>query len=341
MGWRLNPKQESENFKINGSKVMIKFAFSTIIFTLAACVTAFSFVEKHIAASDEVVILLDNSGTYTARRADALNKATELLNSIAQTKVQRWETSVINITIISLDAVPEVIWHGNLNELKAVKPSEWTNRFNARTDYAQCTDVDAAFILAAGRLQGDPKYVSKYIFAFTDLIHEPPLDSIRKCRPPSHPSTPGAAFPWESFRDVSVCIFWVPPEQKLAWQRSVAEHGLSSSFSLYSSSESGEVKPVPPPKPAVKLTDADKEADRAAYIQFGYTVLTWLAIGVGSALLLLIGLYIFGNRLRATRRAGGPQSTRQNVRPLPASALTASRRHAQTPVRPGGTTLGR
>lgn len=336
----MNPKQESRTFKINRSKVMIKLTFSTIIFTLAACVSGFPYVEKSIAASDEVVVLLDNSGTYTARRADALNKATELLNSIAQTKVKRWETSTINITIISLDAVPEVIWHGNLTELKAVKPSEWTDRFNARTDYRQCTDVDAAFTLASDRLQGDPKYVGKYIFAFTDLINEPPTNSIRKCRPPSRPSLPTDAFPWDSFRDVSVCVFWVPPEQKLAWQRAVAEHGLSSSFSLYSTSESSQVKAVPPPKPEVKITDADKEADRTAYVQYAYTVLTWLLIAVGGALLLFVGLYFFGKRFRTTGPAGGSQRSRHGIRPLPASALSAPRRPGQVPP-PGGTTLHR
>src|ERR1044071_753072 len=117
--------------------------------------------------------MLDGSSSYKARRVEAINRALTLLDSIAQTKVHRWEQSTDKIAIITIDAVPEVIWQGSIRDLKALKQSDWTERFKARTDYENCTDVEAVFQLAAKNLRGDPKYVSKYLLPYTALIHEP------------------------------------------------------------------------------------------------------------------------------------------------------------------------
>ncbi len=313
---------------------MLRIAISTLLLTLV-CLAVYADDAENISASNEVVIMLDSSGSYKTRRSEALNKASGLLGAIAQTKVRRWETSGTNITIISLDAVPEVIWSGNLVDLKKLKSVDWSDRFNARTDYEHCTDVDAAFSLAASHLQGDPKYVNKYLFAFSDLINEPPMNSIKKCQPPSRPSLPSEGFQWDSFRDVSVTVFWLPAEQKLAWKRAAEEHGLSSNFALYTTSESGNIVPAAPPKPEIKITAAEKEAEREAYMQWFFSILKWLAGIVVVFVILLVGGYYVGKRYRG-RPLGGASPRRQGrqIRPLPESRLIASRRPAQGNVTP-------
>jgi hypothetical protein len=297
-------------------------AFSlSLSLLIVGCATG----EKKLDPYNEVVIMLDGSISYKARRVEAINRALTLLDSIAQTKVRRWEQSTDKIAIITVDAVPEVIWQGSIRDLKALKQSDWTERFKARTDYENCTDVEAAFQLAAKNLMGDPRYVSKYLLAYTDLIHEPPTKSIHKCNPVAKPSVPSEEFPWADLQDVSVSVFWVPPEQKLAWKRVVTDHGLGSSFALYTTSESGQVRIPPPPKPTPKITDADRAADREAYKQSAFNILAWVGILLVSfiaaiGILLLIARTISWRRGVPARR---PNPSRM-VRPLQVARLRAS-----------------
>ncbi|HEX8163576.1 MAG TPA: VWA domain-containing protein [Pyrinomonadaceae bacterium] len=300
----------------------------SLTLALAGCATG----ERRPDPSNEVVIMLDVSGTYKSRRAEALAKASALLDSIAQTKVRRWEQGAGRITIITVDAVPEVIWQGTLRDLKSVKQSDWAERFKARTDYEKCTDVEAAFRLATSHLQGDPQFVNKYLFAFTDLIHEPPTGSIRTCKPPSRPSVPSEEFPWASLQDVSVSVFWVPPDQKLAWQRAAADNGLGPSFALYTTSESGQVKVSAPPKPEAKITDAEREADREGYTQTFFGLLKWAAIILGGFVALVVILLLVARSRRGSEPSGPAPAGARGVRPLPASKL---RRPGSLP-RPAG-----
>jgi hypothetical protein len=302
--------------KINRTLLMLVVALSLL---LGGCTS-----EKRPDVFNEVVIMVDGSGSYKARRLEAITSAVKLLESIAETKVRRWEQSVDRITIIAVDAVPEVIWQGSVRELKALKSTDWTERFKARTDYENCTDEEAAFKLAVKSLQGDSQYVKKYLLAYTDLISEPPTSSIRRCQPPAKPSVPSEDFPWTDLQDVSVSIFWVPPEQKLAWKRIVAEHGLGSSFALYTTSESSEVKISAPTKATVKATEADRAADRESYKQTIFTVLEWLGI-ILMALVAIIGVSLFIVRTIGGRRRRISRGTtsRPVVRPLPISQMRA------------------
>lgn len=310
-------------------KMYKHFALALII-SLNLAFAGCSSGEKRPDPINEVVIILDGSVTYKTRRTEAIAKISALLDSLAQAKVSRWEPSKDQIKIITVDAVPEVIWQGSIRDLKAMKQSEWAERFKARTDYEQCTDVEAAFKLAASNLQGDPQYVNKYLFAFTDLIHEPPTTSIRACRLPTKPSLPAEDFPWGELQDVSVSIFWVPPDQKLAWQRAVAEHRLGSSFALYTTSESSQVKITPPPKPTRKVTDEERAAERAAdregYTQGIYSFLKWAGIILGLIVALVVGFIVVGRSLgrRRSQAARAPINPRA-VRPLPPSRLRRPR----------------
>src|SRR5687767_8625254 len=122
----------------------------TLSLPLVGCASG----DKRPDSLNEVVILLDSSGSYKKRQAEAIARASSLLDSIAETKVRRWDQATDKITIIAVDAVPEVIWTGSVRELKAMKQSDWAERFKARSDYEQCTDVEAAFKLATTHLQG-------------------------------------------------------------------------------------------------------------------------------------------------------------------------------------------
>jgi hypothetical protein len=264
---------------------------------------------------NRVVVLLDASGSYRARQAEAAERTAILLDAMAQRTVHRWEKGSDRIVLISLDAMPEVIWEGTLHELKSMDRTAWDTRFRARTDYARCTDVDAAFRLAAQHLEGDSRYVHKYLIAFSDLIHEPPTESLSICQKPTKPSGPSEDFSWDAFRDVAVSILWVPPDQKLVWRRAAEAQGLTT-FALYTTAESKAVTLVPPPAPKFTMTEADRKKDAARLWDGLSQVLVWIGTGVLCLLVAcIVGVGWFIRRRRRRPQAGPmPQAT--GARPL-------------------------
>ena len=238
-------------------------------------------------AVNRVVVILDGSGSFKKRQPEALERTVTLLEEIAKTRLHRWESGADEIAIIGLDALPEVIWKGNLKKLKAMDRKTWTERMKARSaDFSMCTDVGEAFRLAARQLEGNPRYVSKYLLVFSDLIDEPPTTSVCRCRKAN--GNPPAGFPWKALKDVSVSVFWMPPNQVLTWRRAIRAHGLEKTFTLYSDAESAKVAISPPPRPEVKVTEEDRRREAQRIKEKVIVATEW----VGGAVAVLIGLVV-------------------------------------------------
>ena len=262
------------------------------IITLTIC--AGILYADRIKPYNKVVIIIDSSGSFKSRQVEAIRKTTELLKAISQTRVHRWEKAIDRITLISLDAIPEVLWSGSVKELKQKDPSFWTARFRGRRDYVLCTDVGAAFRLAVRNLDGDPRYVHKYMFVFSDLVDEAPSGSIYK--PGRRNGSPPSGFPWDSLRDVSVSVFWLPANQKLVWRRAVEQHGLES-FALYTASESSSVSIQPPPRPSTELTESERKILQKRYLGYVMKFLIWGAVVMVIAVgLLVAAVYVLRSR---------------------------------------------
>lgn len=276
--------------------------------------------------SNRVVIIIDSSGSYKSRQGEAVDRAVALLDAISQRKLHRWESDTDRISIIALDAIPEIIWEGSLHELKTMETNSWIQHFTARTDYAGCTDVSSAFRIAVRYLSGDPRYVHKYLFVFSDLIDEPPTDSIY--RPRKWSRLPSGDFPWEQLQGISVSVFWVPPEQKLAWRRAVEQHGLVSSFALYTTSESAKISIQPPAKAVSEITVAERRAERERYFGYAKKIAKGSGFFIIVVILLICALFL-SLHLRQRRR---PQRvTSQRV--IPPLHHTDIRRSGENPTR--------
>lgn len=282
------------------------FTAAMVFLALSADLSA----ETDPEPANQVAIVIDGSGSYKSRQEEAVIRAVGMLTKMSETRLQRWETGTDRIFIIALDALPEIIWEGSLKELKTIPADEWTERFKARKDLSLCTDVTAAFSLAASRLDGDPRFVSKYLFVFSDLIDEPPTTSVRQCERPM--PAPTEAFPWESLTDVSVAVFWVPPNQKLIWRRAIEKKGLQENFALYSASESGAVKIAPPPRPTVETTEEDQKEIRAEVSGAISNLFKWALVAVGAMIALIFLLLAAGLLLR--RRT--PRRVLHRIQPL-------------------------
>ncbi len=280
-----------------------------IVLTLPGC--SRHDVEKDVA--NHIVVILDASDSYKARQTKAVEKVVNILDEMSKIKLKRWESQSDKIFIISLDASPDTIWQGSLKELKAQSPSFWKERFMARTDYAACTDVSGAFRLAAKYLEGDSRYVSKYLFVFSDLLHEPPTNDMRSCQYPA--KVPPEDFPWSSLKDVSVSVFWMPLGQKLLWRKAVQEHGMEANFNLYTTAESATVSIPNPSRPEEKVTEGERHAQKEqikSEIKSGLGVIALIVAAF--ILLIIVGFLLARYRSRQSKPA-----LRNPVRPMPFS----------------------
>jgi hypothetical protein len=257
-------------------------------------------------APNRAAIVIDRSDSFKSRQSEAVDRVVSLLENMAQTKLHRWESETDQISIISLDAMPDVIWEGSLQALKATDPKEWKARFLSRSDLALCTDVKAGFELAVRHLEGAGNS-NKYLFVFSDLIHEPPTTSVRRCEKAS--GFPSQDFPWDSLRDVSVSVFWVPPDQKLIWRKTAEEHGFGTTFALYTTSESFSVKTIPPPRPTLKVSEKEKKAQRERIVNSAKGIGTWVTIVLLGVMFLPL-VMVFMRKARSRRNP-------QFVRPSP------------------------
>lgn len=246
---------------------------------------------------NRVAVMVDASGSYKARQAEAVAKASVLLEGLAERKHKRWEKAD-EILIISLDAAPEVIWRGSPAELVATDRNEWIGRFRGRSDYAACTDVAAGLNLAARELNAAPAATARYLFAFSDLLDERPIQGVSTCAPPR--ATPGDDVAWDMLDQIKIAAFWLPANQKMAWDAAMKAHGLTS-YRLLSTSESG-VNRIDIPEPAKhEVTDEERAHSRSILAGAAKSVGLLLASLVGVIVLGAAGLAFVARRRRSLR----------------------------------------
>ena len=259
--------------------------------------------------ANHIALLIDGSKTFDHRRSEAVDRAQELIGKIAEKPGRRYQGTHDSVAVIAIDAMPSVLWRGSLMELRSADQEDWIRRFAARTDYSYCTDVDRAFRLAIDELGPSSPQIQKYIFVFSDLQHEPPTTTMRRCEKPII----GAAgtFPWDGIEDVSVTAFWTPPNQKLAWQRQVDGRGLSKSFHVYVDSESAEVSPAPPPAAKRVISEQERRQTQegvASVIRSGFK---WMLAAVALFLALTgVAAFLASRRRQRSGRGNGSRARR-------------------------------
>jgi len=280
--------------------------------------------------ANSIAILIDRSISFHARQQEAVEKSIKLLDEISNKRREGWQGKNDRIALVSLDAMPAVIWEGSLQDLKSLSSEEWTQRFAARSDLDKCTDISGAFTIASNWLaRANAEGASKYIIAFTDLLSEPPLNSASHCAKP-HPA-PGADFPWASLQTVSVSVFWLPPDQKLVWERAARERGLSDHFALYSDSESGAVVLAAPPEATRAISEGERAQAAQQFQAQAKTAGGLVLASVGGIILLVIVMAVI-----ARRRVVRGQRAQPRLVPLSPAQLRARNTRSGGPSSPRG-----
>lgn len=203
-----------------------------VLAVLAVTIAAPSAEAAEPVPKNQIVVMVDGSGSFGSRRMKALEQTRRLLEKLKEHRRDDWQEPREYIAVISIDALPEVLWAGTPKQLQNVEPGQWKTRFEARSDYAGCTDVQRAFEEAVKHLDGESSTTSKYLFVFSDLVHEPPADRMNRCEDADFPSTPAEAFPYDALNGVSVSMFWLPRDQKLVWSRAFDEHRVGDRTAL-------------------------------------------------------------------------------------------------------------
>lgn len=221
---------------------------------------------------NRVVVVIDSSGTFKGYQFAAIEKAKGLLDKMAEQTERRYQAPD-EIYIVSLDALPTVIWFGKRPQLEELTSERLSELFTNRSAYSHCTDVAKAFNLSANKLNREPIPAEKYLFVFSDLIDEPPA-SRNKCEPPSKPSLPPVDINWDSLMDTSISVFWAPDDQSSAWMSTLSDQGINIKF--YNEAEARNIELPPPPKARFKMSDVERK-EKLAYLSNGvWGLIKWL-----------------------------------------------------------------
>lgn len=233
----------------------MKGSIIAIIITVMVLMSNIAIAAVKAKPFNRVVVVIDSSGTFKGYQFEAIDKVKGLLDKMAEQKERRYQVPD-EIYIISLDAVPAVIWFGKRPQLEDLTTERLSELFAKRSLYQHCTDVAKAFNLASHKLNREPMPASKYLFVFSDLIDEPPVSRTR-CEPPSKPSLPPVDINWNSLADASIGVYWAPDDQIVAWENTLADQGINIKF--YNDAEAHNIELPPPPKARFKMSEEERK----------------------------------------------------------------------------------
>lgn len=244
---------------------------------------------------NRVAIIVDASGTFKDHQFAAIKKARILLEEIADKKEKRFEEPD-EVYLISLDAKPEVIWYGKRQQLAQLTEEKISYIFRERRVFGNCTDIAKAFNLASHKLNRDPEATSKYLFVFSDLIDEPQTSGT-KCKSPGRPSLPPENMDWDALTGTAIGVFWTPDDQIQAWEKALADKGVSIRFYNAAEAENAE---LPAPRKAHKKMTEDERDEKLAAIKGKGAWAAGVVMGVLKygviAILILAALAYYRNR---------------------------------------------
>jgi len=268
-------------------------------------------------------VMIDRSRSFNSRQQDAIDKSLKYLDEIASRKLGRWQGKADKIVLISIDAIPAVLWEGTLQDFQKVPKEDWTQRFAARSDFEKCTDITTAFKLAGARFSAaDAASTSKFLVVFSDLISEPPLNSASTCAK-AHPA-PTEDFPWQSLSDLSLTVFWLPINQQLVWQRAVNDRGLASHVALYSDSESGVKSLAAPPAAELKMSESERLREKEKIASQIKTVLLIVFTVAGLLVVATLGMVFYARSRGARRRSALRRNSQASPEQMRARSVGSS-----------------
>lgn len=211
--------------------------------------------------------------------------------------------------IVAADAASQVIWSGTREQLSELTPQELARKFAVREEFANCTDLEAAMNEVAAICQKHPEAAEVYVLTFSDLLHEPPQKSWRKCAPRT--GEPPRGIDWKTLSRAHLGFYFVskefPYRPDAKWKAELEKRGLQADF--YDAAQALTVGALLNlPAPAVyKPTEAQVQTARTQAAS-----LTHIVVGafVCCAMLSVLGIVVLFVMVSRKRRSPGARGIR-------------------------------
>lgn len=202
--------------------------------------------------------------------------------------------------IIAADAASQIIWSGTREQLTELTPQELARRLAVREQFANCTDLEAAMNEVAAICRKHPEAAEVYVLTFSDLLHEPPQKSWRKCARPS--GEPPRGIDWKTLSRAHLGFYFVskefPHRPDAKWKLELERRGLQADFVDAAQALSASVALSPPPPAVYKPTQAQVEIARTTATSLAHSVVSAVAWFTMLSVTGIAALFVWVSRKR-------------------------------------------
>lgn len=209
--------------------------------------------------------------------------------------------------IVAADAASQVIWSGTREQLSELTPQELARKLTVREQFANCTDLEAAMNEVAAICQKHPEAAEVYVLTFSDLLHEPPQKSWRKCAQPS--GEPPTGIDWKTLSRAHLGFYFVskdfPHRPDAKWKLELERRGLQADFFDAAQALSAGLTLSLPPPAVYKPTQAQVETARTRAASLTHTVVSTLTWFTMLSVAGIAALFVWVSRTRRSASARG------------------------------------
>ena len=239
---------------------------------------------------------------------EALRMVQQFLRDSANQKRRRTDGHDLYY-IVAADAASQVIWSGTREQLIELTPQELARKLAVREQFANCTDLEAAMNEVATICRRHPEAAEVYVLTFSDLLHEPPQKSWRKCAPPT--GEPPRGIDWNTLSRAHLGFYFVskdfPYRPDAKWKLELERRGLQADFFDAAQALSAGVMLSPPPPAVYKPTQAQVETARTTAASVTHVVVSALTWFTMLSVAGIATLFVWVSR---KRRGAGARVTR-------------------------------
>jgi hypothetical protein len=265
---------------------------------------AFSDPASEVGPYNLVIIILDCSRSFQVPSrspgvegkvlaVEALRIVEQFFRAGANQKRRRTDAGDLYY-LIAADAASQVIWSGTRAQLAELTPDALARKLAVRAQFAACTDLEAALNEAGTILQRHPEASDAYVLTFSDLLHEPPLKSWRKCAPKS--GEPPKGIDWNTLASAHLGFYFVskefPYRPDAKWKAEVERRGLQADFFDAAQALTAGLALTPPPPAVYKPTQAEvgvAHARAEGFVQTVVSAVKWFVLLCVMAMASLFG----------------------------------------------------
>lgn len=222
-----------------------------------------------------LIVALDFSDTAKARASADVDVVRSMLKRLVAKRPRDGRhrpTARVVISIVSIDALTEVVWSGT--ELSAGERDDgWWNAVVAeRQSYGRCTSLANMWTKVSELVRRAGRCDRVELLIFSDLIAEEGKGgSAKTCAPPQ--VGPSSNVPWNDLARIDVMrVYGVPSSVKAAWGPALRQHRLEDVTKMYPGGDPAGHPPVLTPAESCPPGSDDQATANTLFKRIGIGV---------------------------------------------------------------------